>query len=87
MSKFINSYRFLCSCKVNRASYSTNHSAKTPVVLSKWAMGGSPSRVSALDVVPPRCRLIPAADARVHFRGRHVRDKEGKHRGGQEKGI
>ena len=87
MSKFINSYKFLCSCKVNRASYSTNHSAKkTPVVLSKWAMGGSPSRVSALDVVPPRCRLIPAADARVHFRGRHVRDKEGKHRG-QEKGI
>ena len=94
MSKFINSYRFLCyplflqgqSECVLLKSLSKNDTSRVDKV-GQSAMGGSPSRVSALDVVPPRCRLIPAADARVHFRGRHVRDKEGKHRGGQEKGI
>ena len=94
MSKFINSYRFLCyplflqgqlECVLLK-SLSKNDTSRVDEV-GQSAMGGSPSRVSALDVVPPRCRLIPAADARVHFRGRHVRDKEGKHSGGQEKGI
>ena len=34
-------------------------------------------KATAIEVVPPSCRFVPATDPRLQFRGRIVKQKEG----------